>query len=226
MVSFTPRSAGPRRATTRKPSSGRGTWWTWAAIGAAIVVVIGIAASQILPLGGTKAPAALVATPSSSGPVQFGVVMQVPDEGRTHVAEGSAITYKTNPPASGPHYPAPGPWGISEQPLAPGYFVHNLEHGGVDVLYDCPNGCQATIDVAKQALQTFPKDKFNEVKLLVTPNNSLPGGARVALLAWDIEEYFQGDLTLDQLKSFYDAHADKPCPTNGPFIACSPEDIP
>jgi hypothetical protein len=152
--------------------------------------------------------------------------MQIPDEGRTHVAEGSAIAYKSNPPASGPHYPSPWQWGVFDQPIPAGYFVHNLEHGGVDVLYDCPSGCPATVAVANQAFQTFPKDKFNEVKLLATPYHGLPSGARVALLAWDIREFFSGDLTLDELQSFYQAHADKPCPPNGPFIACSPEDIP
>lgn len=169
------------------------------------------------------------ASPSTGTPVpvKFGVVIQVPDEGRQHVAEGSAITYKTNPPASGPHYPSPAPWGISDQPIPPGYFVHNLEHGGIDVLYDCPNGCPNTVSALKQVYQSLPKDKYGEVKLVGTPYKGLPGGANVAFLAWDFEEFFQGDLNPDQLRQFYQEHAEKPCadPVNGPFIGCSPEDV-
>lgn len=195
------------------------------------MVVIAVAAWWFLlkpsatPTGSAAQPTVAASAPSG-GPVQFGVVQQMPDEGRTHVAEGSAINYKNNPPSSGPHYPSPQNWGIYDKAVPAGYFVHNLEHGGVVVLYDCPNGCAATVDVLKKAFDTFPKDKFNEVKLVGTSYHGLPGGAHVALLAWDFQELLPGDLSMDQLQQFYQAHADKPCPDNGPFIACSPENIP
>lgn len=192
-----------------------------------MVAAVGIAASQLIPRGGavaTTAPSSSIAATAASVP--FGVVIQVPDEGRSHVADGSVINYKANPPVSGPHYPAPKPWGVYDTPIAPGYFVHNLEHGGVVVLYDCPSGCPATVSALQQALRTLPKNKYGEVKLLAAPYKGLPGGARVAFLAWDFQEFFKGDLNLDQLKAFYVAHADKPCPANGPFVGCSPEDVP
>ena len=55
-----------------------------------------------------------------------------------HVPDGSPINYASYPPASGPHYPAPASWGTYDSPLEEGRFVHNLEHGGIAILYKCP----------------------------------------------------------------------------------------
>ena len=140
---------------------------------------------------------------------------KVIDEGRDHVAEGSPIHYVNQPPVSGPHYPSPKPWGVSTEPIVPGYYVHNLEHGGVAVLYDCPTGCPEIVSQLNNAFNTFPRDKFGEVKLLVTPYSGLPNGANVAALAWDIQKFYQGDFSIDKLLVFYNAHVDH-----------GPEDIP
>jgi hypothetical protein len=140
---------------------------------------------------------------------------KVLDEGRDHVAEGSPIHYVNQPPVSGPHYPSPKPWGVSTEPIVPGYYVHNLEHGGIAVLYDCPTGCPDIVTQLNNAFTTFPRDKFGEVKLLVTPYSGLPNGANVAALAWDIQKFYQGDFSIDKLRVFYDAHVDQ-----------GPEDIP
>ena len=131
----------------------------------------------------------------------------IPDEGRVHVDEGSAITYKHNPPASGPHYPSPKDWGIYTTTIAPGYWVHNLEHGGVVVLYDCPTGCSQVVTELQQAYQTFPKDKYNEVKLLATPYSGLPNGTQVMALAWDFQKAYSS-FDVQKLQTFYNARAD------------------
>jgi len=68
------------------------------------------------------------------------------DMGRVHVPTGQPITFQYCPPASGPHYNqagvAPMPPAVYQpaQERAPGYWVHNLEHGYVVVLYRCPSG--------------------------------------------------------------------------------------
>lgn len=58
-----------------------------------------------------------------------------PIEGRAHVADGSKVEYKTNPPSSGNHYAEPAIWGIYEKSLPDEKLVHNLEHGGVWISY-------------------------------------------------------------------------------------------
>src|SRR5712692_7972919 len=72
----------------------------------------------------------------------------IPDEGpATHIDPSTQPTYKFYPPTSGPHYSvagsAPAPWGTVDN-LVEGQFVHNLEHGGVVVLYHCPSGSDCT----------------------------------------------------------------------------------
>ena len=59
----------------------------------------------------------------------------LPDEGRGHVDLGSPLTNTNNPPASGSHYPVTARWAFSDSPLQPGFWIHNLEHGGITVLY-------------------------------------------------------------------------------------------
>src|SRR6185295_7796335 len=74
---------------------------------------------------------------SPSAPTPTGSIpgVAVPNEGWTHVPEGSAITYRSNPPASGPHYPVWLRYQEYSEPMARGYWVHNLEHGAIVVLY-------------------------------------------------------------------------------------------
>jgi hypothetical protein len=68
------------------------------------------------------------------------------DMGRLHVPTGQPITFQYCPPASGPHYNqagvAPLPPAVYQpaQERAPGYWLHNVEHGYVVVLYRCPSG--------------------------------------------------------------------------------------
>ena len=86
------------------------------------------------------------------------------DMGRNHIATGQSQRYTYCPPASGNHYNEPG------GPIVPRYYapddaavpqgwIHNLEHGGLVVLYSCPKGaCDDATQAALQALyQTFPE---------------------------------------------------------------------
>ena len=67
----------------------------------------------------------------------------------THVLPPAPVTYDHNPPTSGCHYnlgygTAPITAGAYDQVIQPEYWVHNLEHGYVVVLYNCPAGCPDT----------------------------------------------------------------------------------
>ncbi len=64
-----------------------------------------------------------------------GVAELEPD--RTHVAEGSPISYKYNPPTSGIHYPTWVSKGFYDVPFPDGNLVHSQEHGYVIFWYDC-----------------------------------------------------------------------------------------
>jgi hypothetical protein len=56
-----------------------------------------------------------------------------PTEGRGHT-EGK-VTYKTNPPTSGPHNPAPAPDRVYAVAPPKENYVHSLEHGRIELQY-------------------------------------------------------------------------------------------
>jgi Protein of unknown function (DUF3105) len=143
----------------------------------------------------------------------------VPDEGRNHVDPSTTPTYKSYPPASGPHYSAQGiapvPWqtiATPSSPLVEGQYIHNLEHGGTAILYNCPSGsdCTTLVNQLQNYVQNLaPAElQFNEVKLVMTPYSRGMGTHKVALVAWDyiefLDSYDQAEIT-----RFYENHADK-----------------
>lgn len=131
----------------------------------------------------------------------------LPDEGRTHVALGSAISYTDNPPASGPHYPVTARWSFNDSPLQAGFWVHNLEHGGVAMLYRCPSDCTELKRQLKGLYDSLPKSaRYSYVKLVVAPDDTLQG--QVAAMAWNhriILDKFDSEV----LTRFYQAYVDK-----------------
>jgi hypothetical protein len=142
----------------------------------------------------------------------------VADEGRNHVDPSTTPTYKSYPPASGPHYSAQGiapvAWqtiATSSNPLVEGQYIHNLEHGGIAILYNCPTGADCT--TLQNSLENYVKNlapvepTFNEVKVVLTPY-SKGMQKKVALVAWDYIEFLDG---YDQglITRFYENHANK-----------------
>ena len=57
--------------------------------------------------------------------------------------------WNTDPPTSGPHYGIPAIFGIYEEPLELARVVHNLEHGGIFILYG-PGVPDATVDQLRE----------------------------------------------------------------------------
>lgn len=124
-----------------------------------------------------------------------------------HPAEGTPITYDSIPPVGGPHWPAPAPWGVSATSVPNERAVHNLEHGGIVVSY---NAIPSTDLARLQALLgTLPRDRFNQVKLLIHPYDKIPAGTFV-LTAWGWRERFTG---YDEatVRAFIDAHIGRCC---------------
>jgi hypothetical protein len=94
----------------------------------------------------------------------------VPNEGWAHVPEGSVVTYRSNPPASGPHYPVWLRYAEYTQAMPRGYWVHNLEHGAIVVLYrpDAPADVIAQITTA---FRSIPNDPLcGHRRALLTPD--------------------------------------------------------
>jgi hypothetical protein len=54
-----------------------------------------------------------------------------------HVPIGSQVEYDSNPPSSGPHYPIWAAFRVYTSPVPRPYYVHDLEHGAVVLVYNC-----------------------------------------------------------------------------------------
>ncbi|MDE0002812.1 MAG: DUF3105 domain-containing protein [Rhodospirillaceae bacterium] len=82
----------------------------------------------------------------------------VPSLGNRHIRVGtsSAVTYNTDPPTSGPHYPTIVSWGVHWKPIDKGFQVHNLEDGGVLVQYGCSD-CPELVKNLESIVRRYPK---------------------------------------------------------------------
>jgi hypothetical protein len=127
--------------------------------------------------------------------------LRIPDEGRKHVEEGSDVLYAANPPASGDHYPIWSPYGIFREPVSPGYWVHNLEHGAIVLLYSCDTDCSQVVTEINQVYTTLPDGAFGEVKLVATPFEGQLE-TRFMLIAWNWQEGFN-TVEADRIERFY-----------------------
>jgi len=100
-----------------------------------------------------------------------------------HVAIGTDVTYSSNPPSSGPHYPIWAAFQEFATPVDRRYYVHDLEHGAIVLLYNCallpgadggegdggdeadategastPSSCEALVQSLRQLMNALPED--------------------------------------------------------------------
>lgn len=112
------------------------------------------------------------------------------------------VDYGTEPPVGGPHNPCWVPWQVYDRELQTERWVHNLEHGGVVFLYNCPDdSCNPDVlqltsfvqQVASGAPGTALLMPYAEMDAKVA---AVSWGARITLDCVDT----------DVLQAFYDVH--------------------
>jgi hypothetical protein len=107
---------------------------------------------------------------------------------RLHIAYGKVVPYSSNPPSSGPHYPEWASYGMNDAPVDARYFVHNLEHGAIVLLYKCdqPDGCVDVRAALTRVVDGLPDDPLCDpsvrVRALISPDPDLE--APLAAVAW------------------------------------------
>lgn len=124
-----------------------------------------------------------------------GVVVEAwPLETASHVPAGSDITWQSNPPCSGAHYPVWAAFQEFSSPVPRGYYVHDLEHGAVVLLYNCAlveggadgGACVALRQGLREASASLPGDRRCgagvRVRTVITPDTLLT--EPVAAAAW------------------------------------------
>lgn len=129
-----------------------------------------------------------------------------------HVAIDSAVTYNSSPPTSGPHYPVWAAYQEYDKPVDRRYYVHNLEHGGVVLAYNCQaagdagavTACNTIVEALRAAVAAIPndplcKDEGVRVRAVITPDPLLD--VPIAAAAWG-QTYRAQCLDLPSLTEF------------------------
>lgn len=138
------------------------------------------------------------------GPCGEPVETEAASVGADHVLEPTPIEYAVDPPSSGPHRPAWARWGEYDY-LPPQRWVHNLEHGGVALLYH-PCADAASVDALRAFAEARPEDDGGAFRWVLTPYVDLPSA--VAVVAWEhtwTTECVDAG-ALESLSGFVDAH--------------------
>lgn len=96
--------------------------------------------------------------------------------------------YNSSPPSSGEHCDVWGKWGEypAQNPLPACNFVHNLEHGSIVLLYNCPDGCDDIVMLLRQVMDDSGPDPDCQSegikRLVLTPYKDM--SVRLAASAW------------------------------------------
>jgi Protein of unknown function (DUF3105) len=170
-----PRVKAPKQRSTPKaadPGRTRRLLIYGAASIAALAVILVLAA---LSIGGGRPSEGEARTALTDAGCTFRVAPALPGDHTIAQPGDTDETWNTDPPTSGPHFGIPAIFGIYDEPLEIARVVHNLEHGGIFILYgdDVPD---ATVD----ELRTFYDG--HQTGTVMAPRPSL--GNQFAIGAW------------------------------------------
>ena len=156
------------------------------------------------------APTPTATTPSDDAPATpvppapSGPGLRIPVQGADHISQSQTHPdYNSVPATSGWHYgdaSAPVPWGVHGDALPDEILVHNLEHGGVGIHYNCPEGCAELISQLKKIA-----DRMGKVILSPYPGME----TKIALTAWTFLDTFD-EFDKDRIEDFARAHESSP----------------
>ncbi len=104
--------------------------------------------------------------------------------------------YNSSPPTSGPRLAYLADWGIHRIPVPLELQAHNLEHGGVLLQYNCPQGCPGLVE----RLESLARERD---LVLVAPYPWTD--ARLTLTAWGRLETLEG-YDEERIRAFLDAY--------------------
>jgi hypothetical protein len=160
----------------------------WAAGGITVAI---LAALVIVVLLSDSGPSTGSAEVPDGYPYPVQAIERIPERG--HFAVGEVYNgYNSNPPTSGPHAAVPATWGISDSPVPKEKGVHNMEHGGAVVWYNCNAAPALTSDqctqLRNQLGQVVQQEYAAGNRVVMTPYDGMDH--HIALTAWGFLDAF------------------------------------
>ena len=160
---------GRREAAAQRSRTGRRTRFAWIALLVAVALGLGV----------------WFAWREAHRPGE-----SIADLGRAHVSQDlPGAAYNTSPPTSGPHA-SPTRWGEHFEQIPHVNQVHNLEHGGVLIQYNCEHEalrgrCGQVRQDLREALRTAREEI--DTKVILAPYTKME--RPIALTAWTRLQY-------------------------------------
>jgi hypothetical protein len=103
-----------------------------------------------------------------------------------HVPTGQKVEFPSLPPTSGDHWSqtgvAPAPWGVKTSWLPFEVTTHNLEHGGIVILYG-PDVTSDQVNTLRTYVRQLQAAGFP--KIVLEPWPDMPKDSKVILTAWN-----------------------------------------
>ena len=182
-----------RRQQQRRESQGgggsrprRGPSQLWIALSVVVIlialVLVGRAAGVFDP------PAASAIDPNATAYDAAGQTMgeHMADLGNAHTSPpGAKVDYRSLPPTSGQHWAAPQaptPWGTKRAWLRWEVTIHNLEHGGIVMVY-ASSLSSTDVDFLRGIVRQLNTAGYS--KIVLEPWPDMPKDQKVILTAWN-----------------------------------------
>ncbi|MGH3136799.1 MAG: DUF3105 domain-containing protein [Gaiellaceae bacterium] len=174
-----PRVKAPKQRSTAGPEdAGRGRAMLLIGGILAALAVVAVLYAAVGRGGGGSSNAVSVRADLEAAGCTFETVKALPGEHSVADPGGVSGEWNTDPPTNGPHYQVAAIFGIYNDELEPARVVHNLEHGGIFILYG--DGVPAS---TVKELEAFYDD--HKTGTIMAPSARL--GDEFALGAWVAE---------------------------------------
>ncbi len=133
------------------------------------------------------------------------------NDGAAHIPGNApyGTNYSVVPATSGPHWAgattpagvsAPARWGRYDQILPDEVLIHNLEHGGIGLHYDCDDGCPELVQALDDIVPRNPS------QFIMSPYPRLP--QKIAITSWRHHLYLD-EFDEDLIRRFIDEYQDR-----------------
>jgi hypothetical protein len=187
-----PRVKAPKQRSTAAPDdSGRRR--TLLLVGGILAALVVAAALYVaIGRGGGSANVEGVRADLEAAGCTLQTVKALPGEHSVADPGGTSDKWNTDPPTNGPHHQVAAIFGIYDDELEPARVIHNLEHGGIFILYG-----DKVPDSTVQELEAFYDG--HKTGTIMAPSAQL--GDEFALGAW-VSEGDDGNGHLAKCKAF------------------------